>query len=56
MTHEIDAVTGFCKKCGQGASLFAQGILIDCPATPNVVAISHILARNCLNRLAGKPK
>lgn len=39
--HEMDALSHYCIRCGQGADRIVQDSLRGCPSSENVVAISH---------------
>jgi hypothetical protein len=51
MTHRFDPMTEFCVDCGTSRCAAADRPISQCPATPNVTGISHIIARKRLAEL-----
>lgn len=51
--HDFEQATDFCRHCGaHRSSIWLEEWPAACPATANVVGISHVLA---LRHLAGAP-
>lgn len=51
VSHSFDPATDFCLHCGISAMRVLEDGVWECPATENVVAISHLLAAKRFQRL-----
>jgi len=54
MQHDIDIVTYWCLRCGQGLRELRIARSFECQATSNVVAITHIVRGRRLARVVGE--
>ncbi len=53
LQHSFERVTDFCTRCGaHRSSVWLEEWPTSCPAGPNVVGISHLLA---MRHVAGAP-
>lgn len=52
--HDMDHPTEFCRKCGAGAFQILDKNYI-CTAAPNVIGVSHIIARRKFENVVPLP-
>lgn len=51
MNHVFDPRTCYCLRCGKAMQFVVEFQQKECHATPNVIAISHILSARRIDRL-----
>lgn len=52
--HDFDRKMSYCRRCGMALQDAVGYRIVECSATENVVAISHIVRGRILARLIGE--